>query len=236
MNDDALMQYDTFLNNHMGQWISTYGGECVAEVAQYCVDAGKPIAWANAKDWADNPALRDAFDWVQNNPIDYNQVPRRGDIVVWSGSLPGSGGYGHVDIWDERLRPGVFNGLDQNWGGRNVHFQEHTYDYILGWWRPKQPASPPPVPAPEPAPVPAPTPTPAPTPAPEPVPPVPTPPVEPVPPPVIPPHPDPEPENPAPPVDQPVPKPIPAPELDVHTIWNWVRKIINILLHFGTGL
>lgn len=230
MNDDAIMNYDNFLNNHMGQWISAYGGECVAEVAQYNVEAGKPIAWANAKDWADNPALKDDFDWVQNNPIDYNQAPRRGDIVVWSGSLPGSGGYGHVDIWDERLRPGVFNGLDQNWGGRNVHFQEHTYDYILGWWRPKAAAQPaPPPPAPEP-PAPTPTPTPEPTPVPEP-----TPEPTPVPPPVIPPHPDPAPDNPVPPADQPVPKPIPAPELEV-TIWHWIRKILNIIRHLKTGL
>jgi hypothetical protein len=234
MNDADVMSYDRFLDNHMGQWISDYSGECVAEVAKYNEEAGKAIAWANAKDWANNSSLWGDFNWIENNPIDYNQIPNRGDIVVWSGSLPGSGGYGHVDIWDEKLRPGVFNGCDQNWGGRDVHFQEHTYDYILGWWRPKQVAPPQSVPEPAPTPVP-PDPTPAPVPEPTPIPdPQPTPTPEPVPPPIIPPHPDPAPENPVPPAGQPVPKPIPAPELDI-TIWHWIRKIINILIHFKTG-
>src|ERR1700687_5407497 len=110
-----------FENNWLGKWISAYGGECVAEVAQFNAERGLPIAYANAKDWADHPALRGAFTWVQNNPVDYNQAPGQGDIVVWSGSLPGSGGFGHVDIFDLRIRGGVFQGLDQNWGGKEVH-------------------------------------------------------------------------------------------------------------------
>lgn len=256
--------YDDFLHKWLNLWISAYGGECVAEVAQFNAERDLPIAYANAKDWADNPALYGAFTWIQNNPVDYNQAPQRGDIVVWSGSLPGSGGYGHVDLYDTRLRAGVFQGLDQNWGGKVVHFQEHTYDYILGWWRLN--AVPPPAPEPTPAPnitleqltqvfndllhrdpdpsgianyvgnysydfvandiknspeylnQPVPIPPP-PAPVPD----------QPPPLPVPDPHPDPAPDNPVP-VDKP-PKPIPAPELPKPTFWNYVRKILNILLH-----
>lgn len=189
------MEYDRFLDRWMGQsidWDGLYGPQCVDEIAQYCIDNGKPVAYANAKDWANHPALQSAFDWTDNNPADYNQIPKRGDIIVWSGNLPNSGGYGHIAIWDMVTAPGLFNSLDQNWGGQYVHFQSHNWDYILGWWTPKTPAatpepvpttsSPMPIPAPDPAPDPAPTPTPLPTPQPDPLPPTPdpvTPPTEP---------------------------------------------------------
>lgn len=187
------MNYDGFLQKWLGQsidWDNLYGFQCVDEIAQYCVENGMPIAYANAKDWANNPALQGAFDWTDNNPNDFNQIPNRGDIIVWSGSLPDSGGYGHIAIWDMVTGPGAFQSLDQNWGGAYVHFQSHNWQYILGWWTPKPkpapappapvPPAPTPIPAPEPAPDPAPSPTPEPTPPPDaPPPPEPTPPVQP---------------------------------------------------------
>lgn len=188
------MNYDGFISKWLGQsidWDGVYGPQCVDEIAQYCVENGKAIAYANAKDWANHPALRGDFDWTDNNPSDYNQVPKRGDIIIWSGDLPGSGGYGHIAIWDMVVAPGVFQSLDQNWGGQYVHFQSHNWQYILGWWTPKAkpvpeppapepvPPAPTPIPAPVPAPDPAPTPTPDPTPVPSTPPPVPTPPPQP---------------------------------------------------------
>ncbi len=210
MTSAEIMGYDPFLNKWMGHpidWDGLYGPQCVDEIAQYCVEAGKAIAYANAKDWANHPALRGDFDWTDNNPNDYNQIPNRGDIIVWAGGLPGSGGYGHIAIWDMVTGPGTFNSLDQNWGGQYVHFQSHNWEYILGWWTPKQPpATPPPAPEPQPVP-PAPTPIPAPVPAPDPAP-SPTP--DPTPPPDAPPSPEPTPpvQPPQPPVD---PNPTPTP-------------------------
>lgn len=173
------MDYDGFIHKYLGKsidWDGVYGAQCVDEVAQYCVDNGKPVAYANAKDWANNPALRSAFDWIDNNPNDPNQIPRRGDIVVFSGSQPGSGGYGHINIFDMITAPGnaTWQGLDQNWGGQYVHFvPNHVWTYVLGWWTVKNvptPAQPAPTPAPAPAPDPSPAPAPTPAPAPEPVP------------------------------------------------------------------
>ncbi len=196
MKSADIMKYDKFLQKWMGKsidWDGVYGPQCVDLIAQYCIEAGKAIAYANAKDWANHSALRGDFTWTNNNPNDYLQIPNRGDIIVWNGNLPGSGGYGHIAIWDMVTAPGLFNSLDQNWGGQYVHFQNHNWDYILGWWTPKQPAvvtpppapqpvppAPTPIPAPKPAPDPAPSPTPAPSPVPVPLPtPQPTPPVQP---------------------------------------------------------
>lgn len=146
------MQYDNLLNEWEDKEVTQYGGQCVALVAQYCVENNKPIVWGNAIDWANNPIMLNAFDWILNNPSDYNQVPARGDIVIWKGSLPGSGGYGHIAIFDEVLGPDRFQSFDQNWGGANAHFQEHHWDYVLGWYTPKAEPINPVAPHPDPAP------------------------------------------------------------------------------------
>ncbi len=172
------MDYDGFINKWLGKsidWDGVYGAQCVDEVCQYLVDNGKGhcIAWSNAKDWANHPALRGDFDWTENNPSDYNQVPKRGDVIVWGGGLPGSGGYGHIAIFDMVVGPGVFQSLDQNWGGQTVHFvPNHNWSHILGWWTPKPQVvpTPPTPPAPDPAPTPAPAPLPPAVPQPDPVP------------------------------------------------------------------
>lgn len=148
------MDYDGFIARNLGKaidWDGLYGAQCVDMVAQYCVDNNKPVAYANAKDWADNPALQGAFDWIANNPNDPNQLPKRGDIVVFSGAQPGSGGYGHIDIFDmiTGADTSTWQGLDQNWGGQYVHFvPNHVWTYVLGWWTPKA-ATPPNITLPE---------------------------------------------------------------------------------------
>jgi hypothetical protein len=220
------MDYDGFINRWLGKaidWDGAYGPQCVDEVAQYCVENGKPVAYANAKDWANHPALQSAFNWTQNNPNDYNQVPHRGDIIVWGGGLPGSGGYGHIAIFDMIVKPGIFQSLDQNWGGQYVHFiPNHNWDYILGWWSPK-PVAPPPAPTPPPAP---PTPVPAPEPHPDPSP------ANPVPvTPATPPTPDPELPPVAPPVEPPV-DPTPPPD---NSLADWLKQLIAKILEWLSG-
>lgn len=161
------MNYDLFIRNWLGKPIDYdgfYGPQCVDEICQYLADNGKAhcIAWANAKDWANAGSMLSDFIWTDNNPSDFSQVPNRGDIVVWSGDLPGSEGCGHIAIFDMVVSAGVFQSLDQNWGGQYVHFiPNHNWDYILGWFTPKTiPVAPDPAPAPEPAPDPAPVPAP----------------------------------------------------------------------------
>jgi len=131
------MNFDALVAKYNGTVLNNYGGECVSLVANYCVDNGKPLAYANAKDWWGHTALTGAFDFITNNPTDYNQVPLRGDVVVWNGNLAGSGGYGHIAVYDAKVSPGIFRSLDNNWGGRYVHFVNHDYTNVIGWFRPK---------------------------------------------------------------------------------------------------
>lgn len=130
------MNTDAFFNEWNGKQITAYGGECVALIAQYLDENGLhgAIAYANAVDWFTNPAPLSAFTKVVNIPTDYSQVPSHGDIMVWGSGLPGSGGFGHVSIYDAKTGPGVFRSFDQNWGGPTAHYVSHTYDYILGWF------------------------------------------------------------------------------------------------------
>lgn len=146
------MRYDDFINTYLGKsidWDGQYGFQCVDEVAQYCSDNGKPVAYANAKDWFQHPALDGAFDSIGNDPNDPNQVPTRGDIVIWGGNSPGSGGYGHIAIFDMAIDVNHFQSLDQNWNGAYVHFVTHSWSYVIGWLHPKEdPAPLSPAPAP----------------------------------------------------------------------------------------
>lgn len=175
------MNLDQFYGEWYPRQVTAYGGQCVALVAEYCHENGWPIVWGNACDWINNPVMLSTFDWISNNPADPNQLPQRGEIIVWNKTLPGSGGYGHIAIFDAVTAPHHFKSFDQNWGGASAHIQDHTWDYVAGWYRLKAkpapivaphpdpaPANPLPPPAPEPAP--APTPAPAPEPAPAPVP------------------------------------------------------------------
>ncbi len=235
MNSADIMQYDVFLNKWMGHpidWDGLYGPQCVDEIAEYCQTAGKTLCYANAKDWANNPAMYPDFTWMQNNPNDYNQIPNRGDIIVWSGLLPGSEGFGHIAIWDMVTGPGTFNSLDQNWGGQYVHFQSHNWQYILGWWTPKQPPAPP-VPAPEP-PAPDPAPTPSPAPEPNPVPPAPTPIPAPLPAPDPAPSPTPDPTNP-PGTVVPEPNPPVQPPSPVPAHQSWLTAFLKFLYKLLIG-
>ena len=128
---------DAFVQKWNGKQVTAFGGECVALVAQYLTEQGRPIAYANAKDWWGHPAIAGSYDFIVNNPNDYNQVPNRGDVVVWNGGLAGSGGYGHIGIFDRVSAPGQFVSFDQNWGGRQAHFVTHNWNNVIGWFRPK---------------------------------------------------------------------------------------------------
>lgn len=131
------MNFDAAIAKYNNQVLNDYGGECVSLAAHYCLDNGKPIAYANAKDWWGHPALTGAFDFVTNNPTDYSQIPPRGSIIIWNGGLAGSGGYGHIAIFDAVIAAGSFRSFDNNWGGRYVHFVTHNWNNVIGWMVPK---------------------------------------------------------------------------------------------------
>lgn len=70
------------------------------------------------------------FDKVTNNPNDLNQLPQPGDIMIYNGSMPGTGGYGHVAIVGETN--GVY--YEQNYGGMFVKKNTRRFNgYEIGW-------------------------------------------------------------------------------------------------------
>lgn len=87
--------------------------------------------------------MRSEFNWIANNPSDLSQIPSRGDIIIWNSALAGSGGAGHIAIYDRRIAPGQFSSYDNNWGGRYLHFVTHNYNNVAGWWTRKVVAAPP---------------------------------------------------------------------------------------------
>lgn len=110
-------------------------GQCVQSVCFYVAANGAPVLWVEgAKDWWDAAAGHpDKYERITNTG---NAVPQPGDIVIWSGGLPGSGGYGHIDVCLQAYPgTGTFAGVDQNWGGKTVHKVTHNYNYVIGWLR-----------------------------------------------------------------------------------------------------
>lgn len=68
------------------------------------------------------------FDRIPNTP-DY--VPKKGDTVVWAGSL--NGGIGHVATATGKGDTNSFEAFSQNWPlGSNAHLMNFSYNHVLG--------------------------------------------------------------------------------------------------------
>lgn len=141
------MNYSQFVSKYNGKgvdWDGQFGNQCVDLVAQYVkeVYGAEPI-YANAADWwaGFTGQVAQKFTKVANGPTN---VPKQGDIMIYSKDLPGSGGYGHIEIFDKKTGPGRYQSFSQNWGGQYAHMVEHTdnYKYVLGWLTPKATSNP----------------------------------------------------------------------------------------------
>lgn len=80
--------------------------------------------------------------WLKNSPdyekINYQPglVPQEGDIIYWSDQYVKD--TGHVAIATNKASQSVFTSFDQNWPvGSLCHYQEHTYNGVVGWKRRK---------------------------------------------------------------------------------------------------
>lgn len=137
------MTYGEFVNKYNGkpvEYDNIYLYQCVDLAKAYLdeVYGIKPGAWGDAYAYwtATNPAILARFDKVANGPTN---VPKQGDILVYSAALPGSGGAGHIEIFDRKTGPGQYVSFSQNWGGQTAHMVTHAdnYKYVLGWLTPK---------------------------------------------------------------------------------------------------
>ena len=111
-------------------------GQSVQLIALWCRCIGLPFQWTNAYNWWDDADENFTEHWSKiNRPQSSDQLPSPGDIIVFSGSLPGSEGYGHLSIFVENNETDWI-GFDSNWGGKSAHLQSHNWAYVVGWFSP----------------------------------------------------------------------------------------------------
>lgn len=138
------MNYDEFIKKHNGvavDYDGAAGKQCVDLATAYFNEvfgSGIKNFWYDAHHFWDlfdkNTWLKANFTKVKNTP---SFVPKKGDIVVWGGSL--NGGIGHVAIATGEGNTKYFYSYDQNWLGRNDPCTRvyHNYNHVLGVLRPK---------------------------------------------------------------------------------------------------
>lgn len=138
------MTYDEFIKKHNGvavDYDGAAGRQCVDLATAYFNEvfgSGIKNFWYDAHHFWDlfdkNTWLKANFTKVKNTP---SFVPKKGDIVVWGGSL--NGGIGHVAIATGEGNTKYFYSYDQNWLGKNDPCTRvyHNYNHVLGVLRPK---------------------------------------------------------------------------------------------------
>lgn len=136
------MTFDEFVKKYKGKGINfdkLYGVQCFDLANQYnrdvigCGMFTGLYARQIYEDF-DKQAVKDYFTRIKNTP---SFVPKKGDIVVWGGSL--NGGIGHVAIATGEGNKRYFYSYDQNWLGKNDPCTRvyHNYNHVLGVLRPK---------------------------------------------------------------------------------------------------
>lgn len=140
-----MAAYSSFINDFDGRknvsfdGIPANAGQCVQSVAFYVRDyLHLPVFYADAARWFtdfERSPLVNSFQKIPNNPNDPNQLPEPGDIIVWGGNLPNSGGAGHIAVFLSAFSGG-FISFDSNWAGKYCHQVSHNWSYVLGWLHP----------------------------------------------------------------------------------------------------
>lgn len=143
----ANMIFDQFITKWTGKSIDfdgIYPNQCMDLMHQYAYDVlGITDKAVLAKAWASlvytQFAWNNQFEKIANTPTD---VPQKGDIILWEEALNYDAaighGYGHVAIVID-ANTNTFNSFDANWpAGSLPHIQNHNYNHVLGWLRPRQ--------------------------------------------------------------------------------------------------
>jgi hypothetical protein len=139
------MTVDDFINQTNNTHIDEdgyYGAQCWDLVARYArVVVGCPSfptgsggAEGLFRIFAD--PIPQYFDRIANNPSDPNQLPQKGDVIVWQASF--SPPYGHTALVISANSAGV-TVLEQNGNnpGGNAYIKQRGWVGISGWLRPK---------------------------------------------------------------------------------------------------
>lgn len=141
---------DNFFANWLNHGIDqdgAYGNQCMDLMHQYIMEVvgldKKVLAAVNAKTVFNNFINMQGHDRFTRIINKWWLVPQKGDIVFW-----GNGVSGHVAIFQKGTIWSLTS-FDQNWptqgyydkrgnfiGTGVCHFQNHNYNYCLGWLRP----------------------------------------------------------------------------------------------------
>lgn len=115
-------------------------GQCVGLAMVWVETLELKHFWGHAKDLFNN-APADEWIKIENAPDKY---PIGGDVIIWKGTYPGSGGYGHIALvlWSNKEEDS-FTVLEQNNPGAEVGLQCEITTYkdwthVKGWIRPKK--------------------------------------------------------------------------------------------------
>lgn len=137
------MKFDEFVKKFLGKkmdYDKACGVQCVDLAKQYLysVFGIKAGSWGNAKyywlNFNSHSALTSNFTKIKNTP---DFVPKKGDIVVWSGDISSKNDCGHIAIATGEGNTSYFYSYDQNWGSKEMKKVKHSYKAVYGVLRPK---------------------------------------------------------------------------------------------------
>lgn len=133
------MTLNEFILKYSGQTVGypdgKFIGECLSIVKRYIKEVFEfdpPPSGSNSAYgyWLNFPfPLNQYFKKI---PYSSGALPIRGDIVIWNTNA--GNGFGHISIFLEG-DDHSFRSLEQNWGGKHTHIQEHNYLNVVGWLR-----------------------------------------------------------------------------------------------------
>lgn len=131
----TIQQFFDKYNNRGIDFDNYYGLQCMDLAHQYGVEVvGQDIPAAPAAKDVWNKSTP-GYDKIANTP---SGVPQKGDIIIWG---VGVGQFGHIAVFDHG-DANTFVSFDQNWPLNSLcHFQNHNYNGVLGWLRPKSSVS-----------------------------------------------------------------------------------------------
>lgn len=128
---------------NLTQFINTWTGKTLdfdGAFGPQCVDLAKK--WNQELGYS--PRYGNGNQWINNAGADYTRInytpgalPKEGDIVSWAGQGPANVPYGHVAVATGKGDSKTFQTFDQNWGGVVCKLNNHSYQAVQGWIRPK---------------------------------------------------------------------------------------------------
>lgn len=137
------MTFDSFVKRFIGKAVDydgVSGVQCVDLVKLYLYNVFgiRAGAWGNARDyWLDfnsHKIMKENFTKIKNTP---EFVPKKGDILVWSGDISIKNNYGHIAIATGEGDTHTFYSYDSNWNKKEMQKVKHTYFALYGVLRPK---------------------------------------------------------------------------------------------------